>query len=31
VVPKGQHPDLLANCPIYREIYESQFGREAAV
>ena len=31
VVGKGQHPDLLANCPIYREIYESQFGREAAV
>ena len=31
VVGRGQHPDLLQSCPIYREIYESQFGKEAAV
>ena len=31
VVGRGQHPDLLQSCPIYREIYESQFRREAAV
>lgn len=24
----GSHGELLENCPVYREIYESQFGRE---
>jgi len=28
---KGTHEALLAGCPIYREIYDSQFGRGAAV
>ena len=26
VVGQGTHEELLLNCPIYREIYESQFG-----
>ena len=31
LVGKGTHAELLERCPVYREIYESQFGREAAV
>ena len=31
VVGQGTHADLLERCPVYREIYESQFRREAAV
>jgi ABC-type multidrug transport system fused ATPase/permease subunit len=31
VVGIGKHDDLLANSDVYREIYESQFGKEAAV
>ncbi|MBQ3270585.1 MAG: ABC transporter ATP-binding protein [Clostridia bacterium] len=31
VAGKGTHSQLMENCPIYREIYESQFGRGAAV
>ena len=27
---KGTHESLLRECPIYREIYESQFGGEEA-
>lgn len=27
----GKHNDLLENCEVYREIYESQFEKEAAV
>ncbi len=26
VVGKGTHSELMKNCPVYREIYESQFG-----
>ena len=26
----GTHADLLNNCEVYREIYESQFQKEAA-
>lgn len=26
VVGQGKHADLLETCPVYREIYESQFG-----
>lgn len=29
VVGKGRHAELLENCPIYREIYDSQFSGEA--
>ncbi len=29
MVGLGAHEDLLKNCPIYREIYESQYGGEA--
>ena len=31
VVGQGTHAELLEQCPVYREIYESQFRREAAV
>ena len=31
VAGKGTHSQLMESCPIYREIYESQFGRGAAV
>lgn len=31
MVGKGTHGQLLESCPVYREIYESQFGRGAAV
>lgn len=27
----GTHEELLASCPLYREIYDSQFPKEAAV
>ena len=27
---KGTHETLLADCPVYREIYESQFRKEEA-
>ena len=27
---KGTHGDLLESCPVYREIYESQFRKEEA-
>ncbi len=30
VVGQGTHAQLMERCPIYREIYESQFGREGA-
>ena len=30
IVGKGTHDDLLSTCPVYREIYDSQFGREEA-
>lgn len=30
VVGKGTHAELLENCPVYREIYESQFGGEVS-
>ncbi len=29
VVGKGTHAELLKTCPIYKEIYDSQFGGEA--
>ena len=29
VVGKGRHVELMENCPIYREIYDSQFSGEA--
>ena len=25
---KGTHEELLQSCEVYREIYESQFGKE---
>ncbi len=28
-VGAGKHDELLENCEVYREIYESQFGKEA--
>ena len=28
VVGKGTHRELMGKCPVYREIYESQFGNE---
>ena len=28
VVGRGKHADLLEGCPVYREIYQSQFGTE---
>ncbi|MDO4865734.1 MAG: ABC transporter ATP-binding protein [Clostridia bacterium] len=31
LVGKGTHGELLENCPVYREIYDSQFGKGAAV
>ena len=30
VAGKGTHEELLRSCEIYREIYESQYGEEAA-
>ena len=30
VAGKGTHAALLESCPVYREIYDSQFGREDA-
>lgn len=30
IVGQGKHDDLVENCEIYREIYESQFRKEAA-
>ena len=30
IVGKGTHDDLLSTCPVYREIYDSQFGSEEA-
>jgi len=26
VVGKGTHSELMKDCPVYREIYQSQFG-----
>ena len=26
----GSHSELLEDCPVYREIYSSQFGKEEA-
>ena len=26
----GKHAELLKNCEVYREIYESQYGKESA-
>ena len=31
LVGKGTHGELLETCPVYREIYDSQFGKGAAV
>jgi ABC-type multidrug transport system fused ATPase/permease subunit len=31
VVGLGTHEQLLDTCPVYREIHESQFRREAAL
>jgi len=31
IVGVGTHESLLADCRVYREIYESQFGKEAGV
>ena len=31
LVGKGRHEDLLKDCQVYKEIYDSQFGGEAAV
>ena len=31
LVGKGRHEDLLKDCQVYKEIYNSQFGGEAAV
>ncbi len=30
VVGKGTHEELLESCPVYREIYDSQFGGEVS-
>ena len=30
VAGKGTHSELLQRCPVYREIYDSQFRKEAA-
>lgn len=30
LVGKGSHDELMASCPVYREIYESQYGEEAS-
>lgn len=30
LVGKGSHKDLLANCPVYQEIYYSQFPKEVS-
>jgi ABC-type multidrug transport system fused ATPase/permease subunit len=27
---QGKHAELLESCPVYREIYESQFRKEEA-
>ena len=31
VVGIGTHDALLASCPVYQEIYASQYGKEEAV
>ena len=31
VVGKGTHEELLKDCPIYQEIYYSQFPKEAVI
>ena len=28
LVGNGKHEELLKTCPVYREIYDSQFGTE---
>ena len=30
MVGRGTHADVLESCPVYREIYESQYGGEAS-
>ena len=30
IVGQGTHDQLIENCPVYREIYESQFDRREA-
>ena len=30
LVGNGTHEELLESCPVYREIYESQYGGEAS-
>jgi ABC-type multidrug transport system fused ATPase/permease subunit len=30
LVGQGAHHELLESCPVYREIYESQFRKEEA-
>ena len=30
MVGRGTHAELLESCPVYREIYESQYGGEAS-
>ena len=30
IVGKGRHAELLKSCPVYREIYDSQFKKEGA-
>ena len=30
VAGMGTHGELMENCPVYREIHESQFGKEDA-
>ena len=30
VVGQGTHEELLTSCPVYREIYHSQFRKEVA-
>ena len=30
LVGSGTHEELLESCPVYREIYESQYGGEAS-
>ena len=29
IVERGKHEELLETCPVYREIYESQYKKEA--
>ena len=30
LVGNGTHEELLESCPVYREIYDSQYGGEAS-